>query len=192
MDQIQSLQVNNLMLIFCQQLQDLKNRIILQFLFIISKCNHKPKEHYFLLNVIYIFLGVGRIHEITSSLQNNALEEALFKTEISTVIAEKNLAFAHKLVHKHKLRKEAGKVKLSQVETLIEKQIEAINAMEDNANSAAKIVAEVCNKKSVECEAQKSAKCDEKKSAYSEMIGLECENIKNSVNDPSTPLHTKN
>ena len=162
----------------------------------ISKCIRKPKEHYFLL-MSFIFLGVGRIHEITSSLQNNALEEALFKTEISTVIAEKNLAFAHKLVHKHKLRKEAGKVKLSQVETLIEKQIEAINAMEDNSKSAAKIVAEVCNKNfvecdsqnSVECEAQKSAKCDEQKSANSEIIGLECENNKNSVNDPSTLAH---
>jgi len=136
-----------------------------------------------------IFTGVGRIHEITSSLQNNALEEALFKTEISTVIAEKNLAFAHKLVHKHKLRKEAGKVKLSQVETLIEKQIEAINAMEDNTKSAAKIVEEVCNKKSVECDAQKSAKCDAIKSANSEIIGLECDNNKNSVNDPSTLAH---
>ena len=83
-------------------------------------------------------------------------------------------------------------MKLSQVETLIEKQIEAINAMEDNTNSAAKIVEEVCNKKSVECDAQKSAKCDEQKSANSEIIGLECENNKNSVSDPSTPLHTKN
>lgn len=72
-------------------------------------------------------------------------------------------------------------MKLSQVENLIEKQIEAINAMQDNAKSAAKIVEEVCNKK--------SAKCDAEKSANSEINGLECDNNKNSVNDPSTVAH---
>jgi len=89
-----------------------------------------------------IFTGVARLKEISASVQNNTLEDALRKTEISQVVAEKNLAFAQKLVHKHKIRLEAGKAKLSQAEHEIEKQIEAINSQQ----TTAQIVDNVCIK----------------------------------------------
>ncbi len=85
---------------------------------------------------------MARLKEISASVQNNTLEDALRKTEISQVVAEKNLAFAQKLVHKHKIRLEAGKAKLSQAEHEIEKQIEAINSQQ----TTAQIVDNVCIK----------------------------------------------
>jgi len=90
-----------------------------------------------------IFTGVARLKEISASVQNNTLEDALRKTEISQVVAEKNLAFAQNLVHKHKIRQEAGKAKLSQAEHEIEKQIEAINSQQ---RTTAQIVDNVCIK----------------------------------------------
>jgi len=91
-----------------------------------------------------IFTGVARLKEISASVQNNTLEDALRKTEISQVVAEKNLAFAQNLVHKHKIRLEAGKAKLDQAEHEIEKQIEAINSQQ--STTTAQLVDNVCIK----------------------------------------------
>jgi hypothetical protein len=113
-----------------------------------------------------IFTGVARLQEISASVQNNALEEALRKTDISQALAENNLAFALKLVHKHKVRLEAGKIKFSLVEQEIEKQVEAINASENGARSA-KIVEDMC---------KKSAIGDVKKSANIDAAVVDCDN----------------
>ena len=94
--------------------------------------------------ILFFIIGVARLKEISASVQNNTLEDALRKTEISQVVAEKNLAFAQNLVHKHKIRLEAGKAKLDQAEHEIEKQIEAINSQQ--STTTAQLVDNVCIK----------------------------------------------
>eukprot|EP00088_Acartia_fossae_P061001 TRINITY_DN7321_c0_g1_i3.p1 TRINITY_DN7321_c0_g1~~TRINITY_DN7321_c0_g1_i3.p1 ORF type:complete len:456 (-),score=131.23 TRINITY_DN7321_c0_g1_i3:397-1725(-) len=92
-----------------------------------------------------IFTGAARMQEISASLQNNAIEEALRKTQISEAVAEKNLAFAQSLVHKYKVRIERGKAKLAVAESEIDKHIALIGEAEDGERSA-KIVEDVCKK----------------------------------------------
>ena len=90
------------------------------------------------------------MQEISASLQNKAIEEALRKTRISEAVAEKNLAFAQSLVHKYKVRIERGRAKLALAEAEIDKHIALIGEAEDGERSA-KIVEDVCKKNSVKC-----------------------------------------
>jgi len=78
-----------------------------------------------------IFTGLARIDEINASVQNTALDQALQKTEISQVVAEKNLTFAQRMVTKYSTRLQTGGHRLTAIETEINRQIEAFNATED-------------------------------------------------------------
>jgi len=93
-----------------------------------------------------IFTGLARIDEINASVQNTALDQALQKTEISQVVAEKNLSFAQKMVTKYSSRLQTGGHRLTAIEAEINRQIEAFNNVED-VNSQP---TDICNKRDSE------------------------------------------